>query len=202
MSSWLAIVSRMPEPLRLADLDPILIAAEVVRIVYERAFRDALRVGLVARVAEPGDDEKAAFGLALRSSDAFRMALVLAEWATSGRGEAADIPFILRQVRADLDGLDVKKPFARGPVDLTTLPGVALVAAEARLALFEGRTVSAVELATLASIDEHSVRAAVKAGTLRPLGPGRPMRFAADLARAYLYTHGVRGFGAPEAPRP
>jgi hypothetical protein len=105
-------------------------------------------------------------------------------------------------VRADLDGLDVKKPFARGPVDLATLPGVALVAAEARLALIEGRTVSAVELATLASIDEHSVRAAVKVGTLRPLGPGRPMRFAADLARAYLYTRGVPGFGAPEAPRP
>jgi hypothetical protein len=92
MSSWLAIVSRMPEPLRLADLDPILITTEVVRVVYERAFRDALRVGLVARVAEPGDDESAAFGVALRSSEAFRTALVLAEWATSGRGEGVDIP--------------------------------------------------------------------------------------------------------------
>ena len=82
------------------------------------------------------------------------------------------------------------------------MPGMALVAAGARLALVEGRTVSAVELATLASIDEHSVRVAVKAGTLRPVGPGRPMRFAADLACAYLYTRGVPGFAAPESPAP
>jgi hypothetical protein len=87
-------------------------------------------------------------------------------------------------VRADLEGIDATKSSTRGPVDLSTLPGVALFAARARLALFERRTVSAVELATLVSIDEHSVRAAVKSGTLRPVAPGRPMRFPADLARA------------------
>jgi hypothetical protein len=192
----------MPEPLRLADLDPILITTDVMKVVYDRVARDTRRIGLVARVAEPGQDEQLAFTTALGSSEAFRAALALAEWASSGRGQAAEIPALLRQVRADLDGIDVKQASTRGPVDLATLPGVALVAAGARLALFEGRTVSAVELATLASIDEHSVRAAVKAGTLRPVGPGRPMRFAADLSSAYLYTRGVPGFAAPEAPRP
>ena len=192
----------MPDPLRLADLDPMLITAHVMQAVHDRVSRDTRRIGLVARVAEPGQDEKLAFATALGHSEVFRGALVLAEWATSGKGQAAEIPALLRQVRADLDGIDVKKASTRGPVDLATLAGVALVAAGARLALVEGRTVSAVELATLASLDEHSIRAAVKAGTLRPVAPGRPMRFAADLACAYLYTRGVPGFAAPEAPAP
>ena len=192
----------MPEPVRLADLTSQLIAADVLLVVGERVYRDASRIGLIVRVAEPGEDEKLARATAVGLSAVARSAHALAEWATSGRGQPAEIPALLRQVRADLEGIDAKKASTRGPVDLATLPGVALVAAGARLALVEGRTVSAVELATLASIDEHSVRAAVKAGTLRPVGPGRPMRFAADLARAYLYTRGVPGFAAPEAPAP
>ena len=54
----------------------------------------------------------------------------------------------------------------------------------------------ATEVATLASVDERSIRATVKAGTLTPVGPGRPMRFAADAARQYLYARGVPGFAA------
>ena len=56
---------------------------------------------------------------------------------------------------------------------LTTTPGVVVVAAAARLALTEGRTVEVVEVAMLASVDERTIRAAVQAGELRPLGPGR-----------------------------
>jgi len=192
----------MPEPLRLADLDPQLIAADVMNVVYDRVYRDARRIGFIVQVPDTGQGEKHARATAVGGSEGFRAAHALAEWATSGRGQDAEIPALLRQVRADLEGIDAKKASTRGPVDLATLPGVALVAAGARLALVEGRTVSAVELATLASLDEHSVRAAVKAGTLRPVGPGRPMRFAADLARAYLYTRGVPGFAAPESPAP
>ena len=192
----------MPQLLRLADLDPQRIAADVLNVVYDRVYRDTWRIGLVVRVAEAGQDEKSALAAALARSEVFRAARVLAEWATSGRGQAAEIPALLRQVRADLDGVDATNASTRESVDLATLPGVALVAAGARLALFEGRTVSAVELATLASLDEHSIRAAVKASTLRPLAPGRPMRFAADLARAYLYTRGVPGFAAPDVPTP
>ena len=72
-----------------------------------------------------------------------------------------------------------------------------LVAAEARLALVEGRTVEAITIATLASVDERSIRATVQAGTLPPVGPGHPMRFAADVAHQYLYARGVPGFAAP-----
>jgi hypothetical protein len=187
----------MPEPLRLADLDPRRIAVDVLTLVHARVLRDTARLGLVIRMANEGQDENAARVAVFAQSEVFRAALLLAQWATSGLGDAGAIPACLRQVRADLEGIDVTNTSMRGSVDLSTLPGVALVAAEARLALLEGRTVSAVELATLASIDEHSVRAAMKAGTLRPVAPGRPMRFAADLARAYLYTRGVRGFAAP-----
>jgi hypothetical protein len=186
----------------LADLDPKSITSDILNVVLARVYRDTWRLGLVVRVAEPGQDEKSALTTAVEDSEVFRAAQALAEWATSDRGQAAEIPALLRHVRADLEGIDATKASTRGPVDLATLPGVALVAAGARLALFEGRTVSAVELATLASLDEHSVRAAVKAGTLRPVGPGRPMRFAADLASAYLYMRGVPGFAAPEAPTP
>jgi hypothetical protein len=192
----------MPEPLRLADLDPARITSDILNVVLARAYRDTRRLSLIVRVADPGEDEKLARATAVGFSEVSHAAHALAAWATSGRGQATEIPALLRQVRADLEGIDAENASPRGPVDLTTLAGVALVAAGARLALVEGRTVSAVELATLASIDEHSVRAAVKAGTLRPVGPGRPMRFAADLARAYLYTRGVPGFAAPEATAP
>ena len=70
--------------------------------------------------------------------------------------------------------------------DLSTSAGVVLVAAGARLALVEGRTVEAVEVATLASVDERSIRAAAASGVLPPVGPGRPMRFAAEVVRRYL----------------
>jgi hypothetical protein len=192
----------MPEPIRLADLDPRRIAVDVLNLVHHRVLRDTARLGLVIHMANEGQDETEARAAVFVHAEVFRTALLLAQWATSGLGDAGAIPACLRQVRADLEGIDVMKTLMRGSADLSTLPGVALVAAEARLALGEGRTVSAVELATLASIDEHSVRAAVKAGTLRPVGPGRPMRFAADLARTYLYTRGVPGFAAPEAPTP
>lgn len=187
----------MPETIRLADLDAYNTATEILTLVHQRVIRDADGLGLVIRMAEEGQDEKAARLAAFRSSRVLRVAWVLAEWAMSGQGQAADIPAFLRQVRADIEGISANEASTRGPVDLSTGPGVVLVAAGARLALVEGRTVSAVELAALASVDEHSIRAAVKAGTLRPVAPGRPMRFAADLAHAYLYTRGVRGFAAP-----
>ena len=56
------------------------------------------------------------------------------------------------------------------------------------------------DVATLASVDERTIRAAVQAGALRPLSKRRPMRFAAELVRAYLYARGVHGFSAPLEP--
>jgi hypothetical protein len=81
----------MPDPLRLADLDPRLIAADVMNVVYDRVYRDARRIGLVVRVAEPGQDEKLALATALGFSEVSRSAHTLAEWATSGLGQAAEI---------------------------------------------------------------------------------------------------------------
>jgi hypothetical protein len=72
-----------------------------------------------------------------------------------------------------------------------------VVAAATRLMLAEDRTVEVWEVATLASVDERTIRAAVEAGTLASVGNGRPMRFAADVVRLYLYKCGVAGFPAP-----
>jgi hypothetical protein len=49
------------------------------------------------------------------------------------------------------------------------------------------------DLATPAGV---TIRNAVAAGTLQPVARGRPMRFAADVVRAYLYTRGAQGFAA------
>ena len=170
----------MSEPIRLADLDPRRIAVNVLAVVQVRVLRDAGRLGLVIRMAQDGQDEGDARAVVFSQSEVLRAARMLADWATSGQGNAAEIPACLRQVRADLEGIDAMRASTRGPVDLSTLPGVALVAAEARLAIVEGRTVSAVELATLASVDEHSIRAAVKAGTLRPVAARRQLHLPAD----------------------
>jgi hypothetical protein len=184
----------------LADIDPRRIVVAILAVVNERALRDTHRLGLVIQAAKEGQDEGDARANAILQSELFGVATKLADWATSGKGQAAGIPAILQQIRADLEGISAISASRRGPADLATLPGVALVAAGARLALAEGRTVSAVELATLASLDEHSIRAAVKAGTLRPVTSGRPMRFAADLACMYLYARGVPSFTAPSMP--
>jgi hypothetical protein len=115
-----------------------------------------------------------------------------------GRGNPAEIAACILQARADLEGIDLREVPPSRPLDPATLPGAVLVAAGARLAVVEARTVTAVELAVLGGVDEHTVRAAVKAGTLQPVaGSTRPMRFAADIARAYLYMRGVPGFAAP-----
>jgi hypothetical protein len=120
------------------------------------------------------------------------------EWAKLGKGKPEEMPVALRELRADIDGVEPGEASGRER-DLTTVAGVVVVAAEARLALAEGRTVEATEVATLASLDERSIRATVKAGTLQPVGTGRPMRFAVDVVCQYLYTRGVPGFAAAPA---
>jgi hypothetical protein len=133
----------------------------------------------------------------LGQSQIHKLARACVEWAKSGKGKPEEIAAALRELRAALDGVEPGEVSGRER-DLTTVAGVVLVAAEARLSVAEGRTVEALAIATLASVDERSIRATVTAGTLAPVGPGRPMRFAADVARQYLYARGVPGFAANE----
>ena len=183
---------RVREPLRLAHLDPHRVAWAAVREVRARARRDLSRLNLPLS-ALPGDQVED--DLIVRSKT-YRAARLCAEWAIIGRGAAEELDVLLKEVRADLDGRAVGDRPWRIP-DLTTAIGLVVVAAAARLALAEGRTVEAGEVATLASVDERTVRAAAQAGVLHPVAPGRPMRFAADEVRAYLYARGVSGFAAP-----
>jgi hypothetical protein len=190
---------RTSEPLRLARLDPERAASLVAHRVLYRARRDASRVGLAVFHPSPdGQTEEACQERATLSSKAYRNALLCAVWAATGKGKPEEIAAALRELRGDLEG--VAPADARGLApDLTTTVGVLVVAVAARLALREGLTVDAVDVATLASVDARTVRAAVQAGALQPLPSMRPMRFAADVACAYLYARGVPGFGAPRA---
>ena len=190
----------MPKPLGLASVSASSLPFLLVKLVHDRVIRDTDHLRLVIQMAKDGEAEEKARWRAMFESDIFVTGTDLANWAAAGEGDAARIPALLHQFHAYLTGISSSEVSSRGQADLTTVYGVAIVAAEARLAVVEGRTVSAVELATLASVDEHTLRAAVKSGVIRPLGPGRPMRFAADAARVYLYTRGVRGFAAPEIP--
>jgi hypothetical protein len=189
----------MPEFIRLADNDLQRLTLGIVSEVLRRTYRDAQRLGLVLKPAD-GREPQDGSAVIMMGSEIHRAALKLAEWAQAGRGNPAEIAACILQARADLEGVELLKVPPTRPLDPTTLAGAVLVAAGARLAVVEGRTVTAVELAVLAGVDEHTVRAAVKAGSLRALaGSTRPMRFAADIAGAYLYTRGVPGFIAPQA---
>lgn len=190
----------MSKPLRLACVSAVSLPLLLMKLVLDRATRDTDHLRLVIQMAKDGESEEKARWRVMFESEVFVTAKDLANWAAAGEGDAAKIPALLHHFRAYLTGISSSEVSSRGQADLTTVYGVAIVAAEARLAVVEGRTVSAVELATLASVDEHTLRAAVKSGVIRPLGPGRPMRFAADVAHVYLYTRGVRGFAAPEIP--
>jgi hypothetical protein len=185
----------------LAHLDPDRAASIVALDVLRRARRDAKRLGLVLQgYASPsGPNEEALQERALRGSNAYRNARLCAQWATTGQGKPEEIAVALRELRADLAGV-APADAHRLAVDLKTTAGVLVVAVAARLALREGRTVDVDDVATLASVDARTIRAAAQAGTLRPLAPVRPMRFAADVVRSYLYHRGVPGFSAPTAP--
>jgi hypothetical protein len=183
---------RVNDPLRLAHLDPDRVALAVARAVRARVRRDVLRLNLTLTPRPAGQTEEDQ----LVKSKTYHGAKLCAEWAISGRGKVEELETLLKELRADLDGIAVGEAPWRTP-DLTTSAGVVAVAAGARLALAAGRTVEAVEVAVLASVDDRTIRAAAQASTLRPLGPGRPMRFAADAVKAYLYARGVPGFPAP-----
>jgi hypothetical protein len=184
----------MSQSVRLAHVDPHDLAVAIVSQVWRRTMREMQRLGVAMFVSDPAPE--AVLSRAVQESELYRAARALAEWAQKGRGNPAEIGTVILEVRADLDGMDKSESSPRRPLTPDTLSGAVLIAAGARLALIEGRTVSATELATLADIDEHTVRAAVKVGGLQPVAPGKPMRFAADLAWAYLDKRGVPGFAA------
>ena len=198
---------RMPKtkpPLRLAHLDPQRTADDVVEAVYARALRDARALGLVLRAESvpSGIDAKVARRQAALKSAAATAARTCAEWAIAGRGTPEEVVVALRELRAVVEGVEPGRSVPRELRNLSLTPATELVvvAAEARLALADDRAIEAVEVATLASLDERSIRAAAAAGALPPVGPARPMRFAANVVRQYLYERGVPGFAAPPVP--
>ncbi len=186
---------RQHRPLHLSHLDAARTAQNVARMVHARANRDAVRLGMGFGLV----DTKIDLAVVLERSRVNWAARTCADWAITGKGRPDDVAAALRELRADLEGVELGAASGREP-DLSTAAGLVLVGAAARLALAEGRTVEATEVATLASVDERSIRAAAKAGTLSPVGTGRPMRFSADVACQYLYTRGVPGFEPPVEP--
>jgi hypothetical protein len=179
------------KPRRLVHLDPARIADALVRAVYARAQRDARWLGLTL-TADPSSSAA--------SSRAFKIALMSAEWATTGKGDPVEVASALRELRAMIGAVEPGEPL-QDVRELTPGTGLLVMAAEARLALSEGRTVDAAQVAALAGLDERSIRAAADDGTLQKVGSGRPMRFEAEVARRYLYERGVRGFDAVPHPR-
>jgi hypothetical protein len=189
----------MSSHVHLAELDPRRVAEHVARAVLARARRDARWLGMVVKVTPPpaaGTDPKAAVSTALGCSQVMKVARMCADWATGGKGEPEEVAVALRELRAMIEGVEPGVGVPGEVRELTPAAKVLVAAAEARLALAAGRTVQAVEIAVLASVDERSIRAATQAGALQPVGTGRPMRFEAIAVRRYLYERGVAGFAA------
>jgi hypothetical protein len=167
----------MPDPIRLADSDPQRLAVAIVGYVTARVFHDARRLGLVLKTAD-GRGEQDGTPFLVMGSEIYRAALMLAEWAKTGRGDSAEIAAAILQVRADLEGIDIMQASPTRPLDPATLHGAALVAAGARLALVEGRTVTAIELLAAskkAGIDPLSPHALRKAAGQWLIDLGMPL---------------------------
>jgi hypothetical protein len=192
---------RQHKPLHLSDLDVRRTADDLTWSVHARAWRDARRLGMSYGMPPDVDQKNTKLPMLLARSSVHKAALTCAAWATAGKGTPEEVAVALRELRADLEGLELGEAPGREP-DLSTAAGLVVVAAAARLALVEGRALQAVEVATLASLDERSIRAAAAVGTLPSVGPGRPMRFAASVVCEYLYGRGVPGFGVPATPPP
>jgi hypothetical protein len=190
------MVAPMPsrKPLHLTDLDPARTAEALTWDIHARAQRYARRLGMILALPKAADPTKGV-GPVIGASRVYKAARTCAEWAVAGKGNAEEVAAALRELRADLQGV-APGDAADTPPDLATPAGVVVVAAAARLAMAEGRAVDADDIATLASVDARTIRNAVAAGTLQPVARGRPMRFAADVVRAYLYTRGAQGFAA------
>jgi hypothetical protein len=192
----------MSKPLRLSDLDTKRTADELVWALFARTARDARSLGcaLKADQVPAGTDPKMAGHAAVEHSQAMAAARICVEWATAGRGKPEAVATALRDLRAMIEGVEPGQAVGREVRALTPATPLVVLAAMARLSVLEGRPVEAVELAALASVDERSIRAAAQAGTLRPVGNGRPMRFEAELVRRFLYERGIPGFVAVPLP--
>jgi hypothetical protein len=186
------------KPLHLANLDPKRVADELVTAVHAHARWDARSLGLFVKLGkvDPGVDPQAVLESTLKQSKVWKVVWTCAAWATVGKGKPEDVDVALRDLRAILVGVAPGDPVPREGRALTAEIEVVVIAAGARLALAQGRTVDAVELAALAGLDERSIRDAAKTGKLAPVGNGRPMRFEAAPVCRYLYERGVPGFEA------
>jgi hypothetical protein len=188
---------RQTKPLRVSDFDAERTAERLTGAVHDRAYRDARRLGMAFTFPAGVDPRTTNLWTILARSQVHKVARACVAWAMEGKGNPDEVVIALRELRADLEGVEPGDASVREP-DLSTAAGVILVAAAARLALVADRTVQAVEVATLASVDERSIRATAAAGVLSPVGPGRPMRFAAAAVRqvcAFLSRIERAGFG-------
>ena len=182
---------------RLATLDVEDVALEVAEAALGRARRDATRFGLVLNLTDAQSGSKE-WTMVARRSAVYQNALACARWAKKGEGKA--IGDALKQLRADIDGVAPADERGMRPPDVKTMSGLLVVAVSARLALVEGRTIDADELAVLASVDGRTVRLAVQTGALQPVTQRRPIRFAPEVASAYLFARGVHGFAPAPSP--
>ena len=210
---------RSSKPLHLADLDPQRVADELTQEVYARANRDLVRLGLSltvpiplpqppARSHLPGDPygdggapaakpKPPSIGTVLRQSKIHQLVRACVEWAKVGKGKPEEMAAALRELRSDLDGVEPGVVSGRA-LDPATDAGVPAVAAGGRARGGRGPGGGALGGARLARARGAPCRATVTGGTVSAGGPGRPMRFAADVVREYLYARGVPGFAASE----
>ena len=121
-------------PLHLANLDPQRAADALTREVHARAQRDARSLGFVLTLPAGIDPKTTTTALVLAQSKLHKLARTCVEWATSGKGKPDEVANALRELRAALDGVEPGE-FSGREQDPTTVAGLTVLAAEARLAL-------------------------------------------------------------------
>src|SRR5262249_23087255 len=136
-------------PIRLANLDPARIAENLMRAVHARAQRDARWLGLsLAAAPAPPGTSPAPPKAEREPSRGLKIALMCTEWATAGKGAPVEVASALRELRAMIGGVEPGE-LLQEVRELTPGVGLLVMAAETRLALTEGRTVDAAQVAAL-----------------------------------------------------
>ena len=82
--------------IRLSVSDPGRLALSIAGQVMQRVMRDVRKLGLVVTTSDGRVAPEGAM-LLVEGSDVHRAALVLAEWAKTGRGNAAEINVLIVQ---------------------------------------------------------------------------------------------------------
>lgn len=181
--------------MKLTEIEPATVAADVVRTVLGHLHSQAMRLDPTLDLGHLGPDVGALGLRATAEALAHYAQRGLPVWDWTDHGMAADglLDVIAALYSRAADGdLDRTAIDVLDDVDPDDAIGLVLVAAAARVQLDREVGLTARELAALSGLTAFGVRHLTRSGEL-PTDSGRPARVAAEDAQRWLASRGVPG---------